>query len=167
MENSDHQKALKLLETAQAALEGARALLGDAPKTSGPSFATSSSYQEKEIEIVEGVFDGQNMLGPEGKKYPVPANYASKSKLVEGDQLKLSIQLDGSFRYKQIAPVDRKFFKGTLTQEDGQYRVIAEGKSYRVLLASITYYKAQVGDDVTLIIPAEKEATWGTLEAVL
>ena len=46
---------------------------------------------------MEGVFDGQNMMGPDGKKYPVPANYASKSKLVEGDVLKLTISDDGSF----------------------------------------------------------------------
>ena len=32
--------------------------------------------------IIEGVFDGQNMVGSDGKTYPVPANYASKSKLV-------------------------------------------------------------------------------------
>ena len=37
--------------------------------------------------VIEGVFDGQNMIGPDGKQYPVPANYASKSKLVEGDVL--------------------------------------------------------------------------------
>src|SRR3954467_9778395 len=57
--------------------------------------------------VVEGVFDGQNMIGPDSKQYPVPANYASKSKLVEGDVLKLTIWDDGSFVYKQIGPVDR------------------------------------------------------------
>src|SRR5690606_16926125 len=41
--------------------------------------------------IIEGVFDGENMVDDAGKKYPVPANYASKSKLVEGDMLKLTI----------------------------------------------------------------------------
>ena len=34
--------------------------------------------------VVEGVFDGQNMVGSDGKIYSVPPNYASKSKLVEG-----------------------------------------------------------------------------------
>ena len=33
----------------------------------------------------------QIMIGPDGKNYPVPANYASKSKLIEGDILKLTI----------------------------------------------------------------------------
>ena len=26
--------------------------------------------------VIEGVFDGQAMIGPDGKSYPVPANYA-------------------------------------------------------------------------------------------
>ena len=47
------------------------------------------------------------MLSPDGKNYPIPANYASKSKLVEGDLMKLTIAEDGSFIYKQIGPVPR------------------------------------------------------------
>ena len=41
--------------------------------------------------VVEGVFNGQNMIGGDGEEYPIPANYSSKSKLVEGDILKLTI----------------------------------------------------------------------------
>ena len=40
-----------------------------------------------EVKILEGVFDGQNMVGSDGRQYIVPPNYASKSKLVEGDIL--------------------------------------------------------------------------------
>ena len=41
--------------------------------------------EDAEGNVVEGTFDGQIMIGIDGKQYPVPANYASKSKLVEGD----------------------------------------------------------------------------------
>jgi hypothetical protein len=34
------------------------------------------------------------MQGSDGKKYPVPLNYASKSKLIPGDVLKLRIMKD-------------------------------------------------------------------------
>ena len=34
--------------------------------------------------VVDGVFDGEHMIGEDGRKYLVPPNYASKSKLVEG-----------------------------------------------------------------------------------
>ena len=67
------------------------------------------------------------MIDASGQMYPIPANYASKSKLVEGDGMKLTITDDGKFIYKQIAPVDRRTVKGVLIQEDGQYKVLVEG----------------------------------------
>src|SRR5246500_5890424 len=73
--------------------------------------------------VIEGVFDGQNMVGSDGKVYPVPANYASKSKLVQGDILKLTIAEDGAFLYKQIGPIARKQVVGTLKHKDGHYFV--------------------------------------------
>jgi hypothetical protein len=118
--------------------------------------------------VIEGVFDGQNMVGPDGKQYPVPANYASKSKLVEGDVLKLTIADDGSFIYKQIGPIERKKVLGVLTQDEkGEYRVIAEGTSYKVLLASLTYFKSEPGDQVTIVLPEGRNATWGAVENVI
>jgi hypothetical protein len=118
--------------------------------------------------VIEGVFDGQNMIGPDKKQYPVPANYASKSKLIEGDVLKLTIADDGSFIYKQIGPVERKKMLGILTQdEDGQYRVVASGQSFKVLLASLTYFKAEQGDEVTIVVPKDGAATWAAVENVI
>jgi len=117
--------------------------------------------------VVEGIFDGQNMVDSEGQTYPVPANYASKSKLVEGDGMKLTITDEGKFIYKQIAPTERRTLVGVLIQEDGQYKVLAEGKAYRVLLASVTFYRAEVGDQVTILLPEDSEATWGAVEAVI
>src|SRR5881394_1445725 len=95
--------------------------------------------------VIEGVFDGQNMVGSDGKMYPVPANYASKSKLVQGDILKLTIADDGAFLYKQIGPIPRKQVVGVLNQKDGHYFVEVDDKQYRVLLASVTYFKAKPG----------------------
>jgi len=118
--------------------------------------------------VVEGVFDGQTMHDAEGKSYPVPANYASKSKLVEGDILKLTIAEDGSFIYKQIGPVARRQLIGTLVQHDGAYYVEAGDKEFRVLLASVTFFRAHVGDQVSIIIPEDnREAEWAAVEAVL
>ena len=118
--------------------------------------------------VVEGVFDGQTMIGPDGKSYPVPANYASKSKLIEGDILKLTIADDGGFIYKQIGPVARRQVIGTLVQHDGAFYVEVSGHEYRVLLASITYFKAHVGDQVSIIVPEDnREADWAAVEAAL
>jgi len=118
--------------------------------------------------VIEGVFDGQSMIGPDGKTYPVPANYASKSKLIEGDILKLTIADDGGFIYKQIGPVARRQIIGTLMQHDGAYYVEAGGKEYRVLLASVTYFKAKTGDQISIMVPEDnREAEWAAIEAAL
>ena len=119
--------------------------------------------------VVEGVFDGQNMVGSDGKTYPVPANYASKSKLVQGDILKLTIADDGSFMYKQIGPIPRRQVVGVLQQKDGHYFVDVDGKQYRVLLASVTYFKAKPGDQVSVNLPEDTsvDAEWAALEAAL
>lgn len=117
--------------------------------------------------VLEGVFDGQNMIGPDGKTYPVPANYASKSKLVQGDILKLTIADDGSFIYKQIGPVPRETVVGIVKKEDGQYIVAAEDREYRVLMASVTYFKVNEGDQVTAVIPQDGDAEWAAIEAAI
>ncbi|HSE61305.1 MAG TPA: hypothetical protein VLA88_03345 [Candidatus Saccharimonadales bacterium] len=118
--------------------------------------------------VIEGVFDGNTMVGPDGKTYPVPANYASKSKLVEGDILKLTIADDGGFIYKQIGPVARRQIIGTLQQHDGTYYVEAGGREYRVLLASVTYFKCKTGDQISIIVPEDnRDAEWAAIEAAL
>jgi len=118
--------------------------------------------------VIEGVFDGQNMIGPDKKQYPVPANYASKSKLVEGDVLKLTIAEDGSFIYKQIGPVERTKMLGVLAvDETGGFKVIAEDQTFKVLLASLTYFKAEAGDEVTVVVPKDIDAKWAAVENVI
>jgi len=118
--------------------------------------------------VIEGVFDGQNMVGSDGKTYPIPANYASKSKLVQGDILKLTIADDGAFLYKQIGPIPRKQVVGTLKLENGHYLVEVGSKEFRVLLASVTYFKAKPGDQVSVNVPEDDTNTeWAALEAAL
>jgi hypothetical protein len=124
--------------------------------------------EDAEGNVVEGTFDGQIMIGTDGKQYPVPANYASKSKLVEGDMLKLTITSDGSFVYKQIGPADRKSVIGIVSQDEkGNYFIFSEGKPYKVLLASVTYFKAEPGDEVVIMLPRQIESTWAAIENVL
>jgi hypothetical protein len=109
------------------------------------------------------------MVGPDGKIYAIPANYASKSKLVEGDLLKLTIRTDGSFIYKQIGPVPRKRVVGVLVHDatTGEYVVLIDHKAYKVILASITYFKGQPGDEVVLLIPEAGDSSWGAVENVV
>lgn len=157
-----------LLQEAETSLAAAKELLNSIIGDDGNVVTPTSSREEVSGKVVEGVFDGQVMMGPDGKTYPVPANYASKSKLVEGDILKLTIADDGGFIYKQIGPVARKQIIGTLTQHDGAYYVEASGREYRILLASVTYFRINIGDQVTIIVPEDApDATWAAVEAAL
>lgn len=158
-----------LIQEAETNLAAAKELLisilGDDGAVITPRTGANEEVGGK---IVEGIFDGQKMAGPDGKEYPVPANYASKSKLVEGDILKLTIADDGSFIYKQISPVDRTQVIGTLVQHDGAYYVETNGREYRILLASVTYFRINIGDQVTIIVPTDNpDATWAAVEAAL
>lgn len=129
---------------------------------------TASVKEDVSGKVLEGVFDGQNMVGSDGKTYPVPANYASKSKLVQGDILKLTIGEDGAFLYKQIGPIPRKQVVGVLVQKEGHYFVEVGKQSYRVLLASVTYFKAKPGDQISVNIPEDDaDAEWAAIEAAL
>jgi hypothetical protein len=170
-DKSNHkiQALREMIYNAEKTLQGAKAMLLqlEGKKKVGRK-RKSVDENDEEGKIIEGTFDGQIMIGTDGKQYPVPANYASKSKLVEGDMLKLTITPDGSFIYKQIGPVERKRVIGIVSQDaDGNYFVAAEGKACKVLLASITYFKVEPGDEVTLVIPRDIDSDWGAIENVL
>lgn len=155
-----------LIQEAETSLAAAKELL---ISLVGDDAVVSQVTTEDNIgKVIEGVFDGQNMVGSDGKTYPVPANYASKSKLVQGDILKLTIADDGTFLYKQIGPIARKQVVGTLELKDGHYLVSVGDHAYRVLLASVTYFKAKPGDQVSVNVPEdEPNAEWAALEAAL
>jgi hypothetical protein len=118
-------------------------------------------------QILEGVFDGQSMVATDNQKYPVPANYASKSKLVEGDRLKLIIQQNGAFVFKQIELIPRKLTTGKLILEGNQYMVLTETRSYNVLYASVTFFRAKVGDTITITTPEDGVSSWAAIENVV
>lgn len=162
------KRLLSLIQEAETNLSAAQELLISIVGDDGRVVTPRSTKEDIGGKVIEGVFDGQVMIGPDGKSYPVPANYASKSKLVEGDILKLTIADDGGFIYKQIGPVARRQVIGTLTQHDGAYYVEANGREYRILLASVTYFKLAIGDQVTITIPEDNpDATWAAVEAAL
>jgi hypothetical protein len=129
---------------------------------------------EKDLEvmgeerIIEGVFDGEKMIAYDGQVYTIPPNYASKSKLIEGDILKLTITKRGDFLYKQIGPTDRKRLVGELSlDKTGNYQVMVEKKKYKVLPASVTYFKGQPGDEVIILVPKEAPSKWAAVENIV
>jgi hypothetical protein len=130
----------------------------------------SDAWQDASgVRVVEGVFDGASMVAPDGKLYSVPPNYASKSRLVEGDMLKLTIRSDGSFVFKQIAPIERRRVVGCLAFDDasGGHVVVCGEAAFKVLPASVSYYKGQPGDEVVLLVPKSGKSVWGAVENIV
>lgn len=130
-----------------------------------------SSVDHSAARVLEGVFDGTRMVGADGAFYPVPPNYSSKSKLVEGDLMKLTITPTGSFIYKQIGPIKRRRIIGELLKrQDGDtilYDVLAQNHVYHVLSAAITYFKGEAGDEAAILVPESSPSKWAAVEYIV
>jgi len=149
--NVDHAVLLSSLQNAKVATQG-----------------LSQDLSGKE-RIIEGVFNGEKMIGPDGVEYNVPSNYASKSKLVEGDILKLTIAGNGSFIFKQIGPIERKQIVTNLAKDEmsGDWYAIDEKNRWKLLTASVTYFHSQAGDEVVIIVPQDGVSSWAAVENVI
>ncbi len=166
-----------LIYSLELELKKTKLIMGELTGSSGKqavdySLKAADVGKEDENEagvVVEGIFNGQIMIGPDGKQYSVPANYASKSKLVEGDILKLTIDRSGAFVYKQISPVERSRLVGRLVKDKnlGEFVVLAGDKIYRVLMASVTYFKGEEGDEIVILVPKDHDSTWSAVENVI
>jgi len=169
-DKNDKIKSLQeMIATAERTIMSAKQMLIQIQdkQVSSPSRAPSSS-ENLDGQVVHGTFDGQIMIGEDGKQYPVPANYASKSKLVEGDMLKLTITPEGNFVYKQIGPTERRFLIGIAQKDErGNFVIKTEEKTYKILLAAATYFKIEPGDEITVVVPREEAAIWSAIENVV
>ncbi len=176
MENKKTIIAIRdFIVTAEKSIKNAKKLLKDVLEENNLSLDDEinldtrglNSYSSADSKIIEGVFTWEEMLGGDGNKYPVPVNYASKSKLVQWDKLKLTIEWSWKMLYKQIAPIERETKVGLITKEKEKYQVLADGKSYNVLTAAITHFKWEVWSNVTIIIPAWKDATFAAIDSII
>lgn len=176
MENKKTIAAIRdFIVSAEKSIKNAKKLLADVLEENNMnmqsevdlSTAGLNSYNSGDSKIIEGVFTGESMLASDGTTYPVPVNYSSKSKLVQWDKLKLTIDGSGRMLYKQIAPIDREYKTGLLSQEKEKYQVIADGQTYDLLTAAVTHLKANIGDTITVIVPAWKTATFAAIDAVI
>jgi len=164
---------INLLETgdAAAAVGELKAVVNipSASEAFGPKKDDLATLKPIDGRVVEGVFDGRGMVGGDGKSYTVPPNYASKSKLVEGDMLKLTITPKGSFIYKQIGPIERSRLIGALgyDQTIGEYYATSDNHRWNVIKASVTYFKGEPGDEVVLLVPKNAPSKWAAVENII
>jgi hypothetical protein len=118
--------------------------------------------------IIYGVFNGEHLDGEDGKHYPVPGNYASKSCLVEGDELKLTITEDCKFIYKQIKLAERKKFIARVVEEDGRIMLINEkGRLFGLLPVVISFFQLKPDDEVVAVISEDRNSHYAAVEIKL
>lgn len=164
----------KILKQAQANIKAALELLEDGTAAARiapllnltiPTLSTPAAGSR----VVEGIFDGQKMIGENGQIFVVPANYASKSKLVSGDGLKLIITQSGNFIFKQIGPVERERLIGELAIDPltRQFVVKVNGRDWKVLTASVTYFKGEAGDEAVILTPKVGSTSWAAVENIV
>lgn len=170
------QKSQKHLDQAKAMIHGMKdqldallRLIQGEEAIIHAAISTDSVLLDTGERIIEGVFNGEKMVGSDGNEYAVPPNYASKSKLVEGDMMKLTITKSGSFVYKQIGPIARKRLVGELMTGDrpDQWKVFCDEKLYKILTASVTFYRGKPGDEVIFLVPEGGESDWGAVENII
>ncbi len=127
------------------------------------------NYQEEDAEVVEGIFDGYYMVGADQKKYPVPMNYSSKSKLIPGDVMKLKILPEGKLVFKLIKPAERKHLRAILSKtEDNKFTANTDdGKIYFLNQAAVSFHAGTPGDELYIIVNDKDEAMFAAIEAII
>jgi len=140
-----------LVSEARTALEK----LYNALAAFSPSSVTKSPTASTSVPIaIEGVFDGREMIADDGVHFAVPENYASKSKLLEGDMLQCMCE-NGRNYFKQLQRVARITVTARLLRIDTECGVAenAAGATYKILHAPLRFFRVTPGDTLTLEIP--------------
>ena len=127
------------------------------------------SYKDEDVEVVEGIFDGYYMVGADQKKYPVPMNYSSKSKLIPGDVMKLKILPDGKMLFKLIKPAERKHLRAILSKtDDNKFTANTDdGKIYFLNQAAVSFHAGTPGDELYIIVNDKDEGIFAAIEAII
>jgi hypothetical protein len=175
------QTIFSLIEIAESNLKNAKTLLAQMLEDHGDKITSSinlnspvrtSKEEDVAREVVEGYFDGENMIGDNGRTYIVPQNYASKTQLVVGDRMKWILTTNREV-FKLIQPVERQKVEGEFCNNDENFYVKVDGIDHpiRILKASATFamktQSLKTGDIVSVLIPLDTKAHWGAFLSIV
>lgn len=134
------------LTAASSSLKLANQLLNDVERMGGTG----------ELPGLVGRYDGRFMTTEAGKKYPVPDNYAAKTKLVYGDKLKM-IEGPQGRQFKLVEKLPRVEEKAQLVVKDGQFEALAKSGSYKLIQSAVKYWGGEEGDKTKILLPEGKK----------
>lgn len=115
--------------------------------------AERSQYSpSRDLPGVNGVYDGEFMKSEDGVKHVVPKNYAAKSLLVYGDELKMMEQ-DGKVAFKIVKKVPRKKIEGLLSKKDSKYVILSDLGTFNLLKTAVEFRNIKQGEWILAVIP--------------
>jgi hypothetical protein len=152
--------------------------MSEEKKLSGDSQVSRKSKivnpeENQALEVIEGYFDGESMVGDNGQIYPVPQNYASKTQLIIGDRMKSILTADSKRIFKLIQPAERERAVGTFAIEGEDYVCLVDNlpQPVKILKASATFAMKnlglQPGREIAIIIPKKSTPTYGAFSSVI
>jgi len=182
MSNKKLSHILSIIEIAENNLKSAKSLLiqnmSEEKKLSGDGQVSRKSKivnpeENQALEVIEGYFDGESMVGDNGQIYPVPQNYASKTQLIIGDRMKSILTADSKRIFKLIQPAERERAVGTFAIEGEDYVCLVDNlpQPVKILKASATFAMKnlglQPGREIAIIIPKKSTPTYGAFSSVI
>lgn len=124
------------------------------PMSVAPSTNTvlSPSAAGEITDEIEGSFDGQFLVSATGQKVEVPANYASKSRILYGDMVK-AYKENGEQKFKVTTKQPRKKIKALTVKREGKWFVVTGLGSYKIADATADFNNLQVNQEVNVLVP--------------
>ena len=169
--NSELQEIIDFTKNIKSQLNGIISVL-EMLKQDDEQSGNKKPIQQKTKNVVEkeveGVFDGQKMIGSDTNQYEVPIDFIDNKKLVEGDLLRLKIKSNGEKLFKQAGSVKRERLIGNIKydNQNQQWKVVANNQDLNIMEAFTNIYNVNDGDKVSVLIPANGNSTWATIENV-
>jgi len=140
------KKLKNQLQTLEKHLNLAKAALRDLERSQKPNF--------EDVPGVLGTFDGTHMVTKEGERHEVSANYAAKSKILYGTQLKM-IEEDGRKFFKQIEKPEAKEVSGILAKKAGKWHLLTDSGSYKISDRAAEFQDAEANMEAVALVPED------------
>lgn len=106
----------------------------------------------RDLPGITGIYNGEYMVSSDGKRHDVPKNYAAKSLLVNGDELKMMEQ-DGKVAFKIVNKVPRKKIEGLLSKKDGKFVILSDSGTFNLLKTAVEFRNIKQGEWILAVIP--------------
>ncbi len=101
---------------------------------------------------VEGTFDGVFLVPTDGEKIEVPAAYASKTRILYGDTVKMYDD-NGEKKFKVMVKQPRKTLNAMATKRDNKWYALTGLGAYKISDSFAEFNKLRLNDRLTILVP--------------